>query len=364
MMRGSAFFRRWTWVPVLLLLLAGSGCRHDTFYQPPYTDRFYVPRQDPLGFGSVEAPDFQIEGPVSLTNAQESEERVLIGAYTHKWWANLHLWTEQALGVAKKEIDKRTSSKKAAAPKVLKVSIEKAEIAWNFRWIACALTLSVQAGNGYSTTCAVTHESMDLYESCDGALARAVACMLNDPGVRAYLAPLSTSRVPDSDCDGVPDDRDACPDTPRGVKVDERGCPLDSDGDGVPDTRDACPGTPKGAKVDERGCWVIADTLFDFDKSVIRVDAYPVLDEVVAVIKANQGVKVEIQGHTDNVGGAAYNQGLSERRAHAVMLYLVDRGIAKQTLTAVGFGLTRPKATNDTEVGRALNRRVELHPRH
>jgi OOP family OmpA-OmpF porin len=84
----------------------------------------------------------------------------------------------------------------------------------------------------------------------------------------------------DSDNDGIADYRDKCPNTPRGVKVDAKGCPLDSDGDGVADYLDKCPGTPKGVKVDETGCFACKDleelnlesiVKFDFDKSIDRV---------------------------------------------------------------------------------------------
>jgi OOP family OmpA-OmpF porin len=144
--------------------------------------------------------------------------------------------------------------------------------------------------------------------------------------------------------------------------VDSVGCPLDSDGDGVPDYLDQCPGTPKGAKVDSRGCWVLRNLHFDLDKSEIKPESYPVLDEAVKVLKENPGLRVEIEGHTDSQGSAAYNQGLSERRADAVMRYMTGKGIDSSRLSTKGFGLTRPVADNATAEGRALNRRVELTP--
>jgi hypothetical protein len=165
----------------------------------------------------------------------------------------------------------------------------------------------------------------------------------------------------DTDGDGVPDYLDKCPRTPKGVKVDAEGCPLDTDGDGVPDYLDKCPRTPRGVEVDKRGCWIITDVLFDFGKSVVKRAAYPTLDEVAAILKANPYVRIELQGHTDNVGSPGYNKRLSERRAMSVLRALVKRGIEKGRLIAVGFGLTRPIASNATEEGRAYNRRVELH---
>lgn len=166
----------------------------------------------------------------------------------------------------------------------------------------------------------------------------------------------------DSDKDGVYDCDDACPDTPMGVAVDAKGCPLDSDGDGVYDYKDECPNTPKGAHVDARGCWVVQGVLFDTDKVNIKTQYAGELDDVVAVMNNNPNLRFEIQGHTDNVGSAAYNQKLSEKRAWAVKSYLLKKGIAPERLTSKGFGLNNPAATNNTEEGRALNRRVEIRP--
>ena len=137
---------------------------------------------------------------------------------------------------------------------------------------------------------------------------------------------------------------------------------LDSDGDGVPDSLDKCPGTPKGAKVNKDGCWVLGDVLFDFDKYNIKPQFYHLLDEVAVVFEKNPGLKGQIEGHTDNIGKAAYNMKLSLKRAEAVMNYLINKGLAKDRLSAKGYGFTKPIATNSTKEGRALNRRVELTP--
>ncbi|HUV76749.1 MAG TPA: OmpA family protein [Desulfobacterales bacterium] len=139
--------------------------------------------------------------------------------------------------------------------------------------------------------------------------------------------------------------------------------PMDSDGDGVTDDKDQCPNTPKGATVDARGCWTYAAVvLFDFNKAVIKSEAHPMLDEAVGILKKNPEINVEIDGHTDNMGPAAYNMTLSEKRANAVMKYLVDQGVKAERLTMKGFGLTKPAASNDTKAGRAKNRRVEFRP--
>ncbi len=138
---------------------------------------------------------------------------------------------------------------------------------------------------------------------------------------------------------------------------------MDSDGDGVADDKDQCPNTPKGAIVNARGCWAFsAMTLFDFDKAEINSEAYPMLNNAVLIMKKNPQLRVEIDGHTDNPGSAAYNMILSERRAKAVMKYFVDNGVNAEQLTVKGFGATKPAAGNDTKEGRAQNRRVTLKP--
>ncbi len=136
----------------------------------------------------------------------------------------------------------------------------------------------------------------------------------------------------------------------------------DSDGDGVYDAEDQCPGTPEGARVNAVGCWTLDNVLFDFDKAEIKPEAYPLLDEVVAIMKKNPDMNIEIQGHTDNIGTKEYNKDLSMRRANAVANYLVEKGIARNRLKTTGFGFSKPVALNGTKFGRSLNRRVELHP--
>jgi outer membrane protein OmpA-like peptidoglycan-associated protein len=105
---------------------------------------------------------------------------------------------------------------------------------------------------------------------------------------------------------------------------------------------------------------VLRSVHFDFDKSDIRPDAKPVLDEAVATLKEEGGVAVIVQGHTDSIGTEAYNQKLSERRAQSVRRYLVDHGIPADRIKAEGYGESQPVATNDSADGRAQNRRVEL----
>jgi OOP family OmpA-OmpF porin len=166
----------------------------------------------------------------------------------------------------------------------------------------------------------------------------------------------------DTDGDGVYDYLDQCPDTPQGVKVDTKGCPLDADGDGVYDYLDKCLGTPKGAEVDDRGCWILKNVTFDTNKWDIKERYYFVLDNVVTVMRENPSLSVEVQGHTDSRGTEKYNQKLSEKRARSVVEYLVRNGIESSRLTAVGFGPKKPVASNATDTGMVKNRRVELRP--
>ncbi len=266
---------------------------------------------------------------------------------------------------------------------------------------------------------------------------------------------------PDADGDGVPDARDRCAGTPRGVAVDATGCPPDTDGDGVADYEDRCPRTPRGAPVDRVGCLRDSDgdgltdwdetrryatnpndpdtdddglwdgrevrkfrtdplnpdtdgdnlkdgeevsryrtdprerdtdrgsvddgmevlvartdpldpaddvpevkTLelrinFDFDSDVVKPEYYDQLAEVARFLKKYPGLRVTIEGHTDSRGSLEYNMKLSLRRAQSVVRLLNEwYGIPMERMEAKGYGPTRPVASNDTEEGRARNRRI------
>jgi len=182
----------------------------------------------------------------------------------------------------------------------------------------------------------------------------------------------------DGDGDGVPDHQDKCPDTPWGYPVDDNGCSskpilskkiepqktnhLDMDNDGVLDPLDRCPQTPETAKVDKNGCWEAPEILFDFDSDKIKPQYYTALEVIVTVLKRNPGLKVEIQGSTDNIGPESYNQMLSEKRALAVKGFLISKGIERQRLKTVGYGAAKNVASNQNEAGRALNRRIDFVP--
>lgn len=189
-----------------------------------------------------------------------------------------------------------------------------------------------------------------------GAVAGALLC-----------AALTPQAAPDADRDGVPDSADKCPNTPVGVKVDATGCPLDSDGDGVADYKDQCPGTPAGVKVNQLGCpkrepIVLKGVNFAFNSAELTPPSLTILDGVAEILTKHPDVKVIIAGHTDSIGTAQYNKKLSQRRTESVRNYLISRGVNAANLTAVGFGEEKPIASNDTDEGRANNRRVELQP--
>jgi OOP family OmpA-OmpF porin len=231
------------------------------------------------------------------------------------------------------------------------------ETFWTCR-TAEAIVMLMEARKDAEDLCGGEPVEIEVDSDGDGVLDDRDKCPNTPTGVKvdAVGCPL------DTDKDGVYDYLDKCPNTPTGVKVDAVGCPLDTDKDGVYDYLDRCPNTPMGATVDARGCWVLKGVHFDTDKWDIKPMYYELLDDVAAILKKNPGLKVEIQGHTDSQGSAKYNQGLSEKRARAVMEDLAGKGIDRSRLSYKGYGLTRPAATNDTPEGRALNRRVELKP--
>jgi outer membrane protein OmpA-like peptidoglycan-associated protein len=103
-----------------------------------------------------------------------------------------------------------------------------------------------------------------------------------------------------------------------------------------------------------------SSVLFDFASSYLNEDAYPILDQIIAFMKRDRSVRLQISGHTDNVGPAQFNLRLSRRRADSVLEYFTKNGISKSRFETVGYGMQRPVTTNDTAEGRSINRRVEF----
>jgi outer membrane protein OmpA-like peptidoglycan-associated protein len=177
----------------------------------------------------------------------------------------------------------------------------------------------------------------------------------------------------DRDGDGIADAVDDCPDEPEDFDgyQDTDGCPdLDNDGDGILDRDDDCPNEPEtfNGFEDSDGCpdeapiyFPLAHINFKFGTAEISgADPIPVLEEVVRIMKDNPNIRVEIQGHTDSIGSDESNQTLSVARSEAVKAYLLNRGIDGSRLQTRGFGETRPIDSNDTDLGRARNRRIEF----
>lgn len=137
--------------------------------------------------------------------------------------------------------------------------------------------------------------------------------------------------------------------------------PKDSDGDGVIDSLDECPNTMAKAKVDSVGCMTLVNLNinFDTDKSVIKDSYNTRIVEFANMMNANPKLKATIGAHTDSVGSDAYNQKLSEKRADATVNALKALKVDASRIKAVGYGETKPVATNSTVEGKAQNRRVE-----
>ncbi len=186
--------------------------------------------------------------------------------------------------------------------------------------------------------------------------------------------------LPDRDGDGIPDNVDKCPDQPEdfdGIQ-DADGCPEDdADKDGIPDAQDACPKEPGEPDPDPKknGCpkfikritgsntiQLLKNIEFATGKATILSKSFPIVDEVVRLMKVNPDIKhLAIEGHTDNRGSDDLNEKLSNDRANAVMKYLAEHGIDAGRLSAKGYGPKRPLADNNTADGRQKNRRVEFH---
>ncbi|MDP1930107.1 MAG: OmpA family protein [Gammaproteobacteria bacterium] len=142
----------------------------------------------------------------------------------------------------------------------------------------------------------------------------------------------------------------------------------DADGDGVPDSRDACPDTPRTHRVDDRGCSIVLEEVarinlnvqFDFDQAVVKPEYVAEIRRVADFLNEHDDTVAVLEGHTDSMGTEEYNMALSQRRVDAVRQILINQfNIAPGKVTARGYGESRPTATNDTAQGRAQNRRVE-----
>jgi outer membrane protein OmpA-like peptidoglycan-associated protein len=179
---------------------------------------------------------------------------------------------------------------------------------------------------------------------------------------------------PDNDGDGILDANDRCPDEAEdqdGFQDDDGCVDPDDDADGVLDVNDRCPGTPAGVPVDSVGCptvsridapQVLSGVTFRDGSADLAPASYATLDSVVATLRAYPDLEVEVQGHTSDVGDDGRNLQLSQRRAEAVVAYLVSKGVESRRLTPVGYGETQPLVPNDTPSRRAQNERIVIAP--
>jgi OmpA-OmpF porin, OOP family len=207
----------------------------------------------------------------------------------------------------------------------------------------------------------------------DGILDTADKCP-NEAGPMANMG----CPILDKDGDGLNDDKDKCPNEPEDKDgfQDEDGCPdLDNDADGVPDDRDDCPMDP--GPVDNKGCprkyslVAVTKDRIEIKKQIkfatgsakiVGAESEKILDEVALALKDNAQIKkVRIEGHTDSVGKDSNNLKLSQNRANSVMSALIKRDIDPARMEAVGYGETKPIASNSTSAGKAENRRTEFN---
>ena len=224
---------------------------------------------------------------------------------------------------------------------------------------------------------------------------------------KAPPPPPPTPEDPDRDKDGIPNEKDKCPDDPEDKdgfqdedgcpdldndgdgladKIDkcpneaedkdgfqdEDGCPdLDNDGDGIPDKDDKCPneaGVPPDGCPKKYNLVVVTETkielkqtvFFDTNKTTIKAVSFALLDDVASAMKDHPKLTVEVQGHTDSQGDDAFNLKLSQGRAESVRTYLIKKGVSADRMVPKGYGENVPIDDNRTATGRAQNRRVEF----
>ena len=191
-----------------------------------------------------------------------------------------------------------------------------------------------------------------------------------DDACPEVAGPKEFNGCPDTDGDGIPDKDDKCPDVAG--PAENGGCPWpDTDGDGVLDKDDLCPevagpasnkGCPEPDEKEQKQLNQYAKTiLFDTGKATIKFQSAEVLNQIINVLKKYPNSRFRIEGHTDSTGKKAKNIELSQNRADAVKIYLIQGGIASERLESKGYGPEKPIASNKNKKGRALNRRVEIN---
>ena len=191
-----------------------------------------------------------------------------------------------------------------------------------------------------------------------------------DDACPEVAGPKEFNGCPDTDGDGIADKDDKCPDVAG--PAENGGCPWpDTDGDGVLDKDDLCPevagpasnkGCPEPDEKEQKQLNQYAKTiLFDTGKATIKFQSAEVLNQILNVLKKYPNSRFRIEGHTDSTGKKAKNMILSQNRADAVKVYLIQGGIDAGRLESQGFGPEKPIASNKNKKGRELNRRVEIN---
>ena len=191
-----------------------------------------------------------------------------------------------------------------------------------------------------------------------------------DDACPEVAGPKEFNGCPDTDGDGIADKDDKCPDVAG--PAENGGCPWpDTDGDGVLDKDDLCPevagpasnkGCPEPDENEQKQLNQYAKTiLFDTGKATIKFQSAEVLNQIINVLKKYPNSRFRIEGHTDSTGKKAKNMTLSQNRADAVKVYLIQGGIDAGRLESQGFGPEKPIASNKNKKGRELNRRVEIN---
>lgn len=186
---------------------------------------------------------------------------------------------------------------------------------------------------------------------------------------QAGIAKYNGCPIPDSDGDGINDEEDKCPNQ-AGIAANQ-GCPVsDRDNDGISDAEDLCPdvagiaankGCPEvPANVSKSLGTIGSGIKFTGRTATLSHSSHATLDRLVALMNENPGLRIRIEGHTDNVGEEDANEDLSSERAKAVMDYLISKGIDDDRVSKEGFGETQPIADNNTAAGRAKNNRIEI----
>lgn len=173
---------------------------------------------------------------------------------------------------------------------------------------------------------------------------------------------LGCKLIIDDDKDGVSNRNDKCPNSQAHAVVDTYGCESDDDKDGIVNAIDECPNTTKDFIVDKIGCpqTTVLQVEFQSAKYIILPKSYEALKKFADFLHANPSYQAIIYGYTDNLGDNSTNKKLSKERAKAVMNALIQDGVKLTRLTALGMGSNNPIADNNTNEGRAKNRRIEV----